>query len=332
MIDVDGSNAFVRSDGPDGCDGQTGSHVGAGGLTVGEGCGHIQLYAPGVPGCNFPACTSSGTVAPDPGRLADRITRAPIDHRYNCKGVYPFPAAEQIEPCPTPPAPHIDELNAIIGPSGTPPGYADPGLPCTIAGPPGTQFIVPPGNWHISCDPFEVRRDLIFTGGNVVFDGDVVIESSGRMAVNADPVTMAPATDAAIAYFRNGLIRKAGNGSLVLHNTMAYLDKTVELQVEGGAGSLVWVAPVSGRFDDLAMWSESALGHQLSGQAKLGLEGVFFAPYATVLYRGNGAQQQVAAQFVSRKLGTEGQGLLVVRPRFDRAVTIPRSPVTELIR
>lgn len=51
VIDVDGGDAFIRADGPEGCSGQLGTHSGAGGLTVGEGCGSIQVLAEGSPGC-----------------------------------------------------------------------------------------------------------------------------------------------------------------------------------------------------------------------------------------------------------------------------------------
>lgn len=62
------------------------------------------------------------------------------------------------------------------------------------------------------------------------------------------------------------------------------------------------------------------------------MEGAFFAPWARIIYSGNGAQQQVAAQFISRTLISAGQGLLVVRPNFDRAVLFPADPNTQLIR
>lgn len=61
------------------------------------------------------------------------------------------------------------------------------------------------------------------------------------------------------------------------------------------------------------------------------LEGVFFAPWARVTYQGNGVQQNVDAQFVVRKLSASGQGILVVRPRYERAVLFP-TVFTQLIR
>ena len=102
--------------------------------------------------------------------------------------------------------------------------------------------------------------------------------------------------------------------------------------MQGGTGTVAWTAPVGGPFDDLAMWSESAASHGFAGQASLELGGVFFAPWARIAYSGNGVQQQVEAQFISRTLSSSGQGLLVVRPAFNRSVLFPDVPRSRLIR
>ena len=138
-IDVDGSNAQIRADGPSGCPQQIGTHPGPAGTTTGEGCGIIQVLASGTPGCNAPACTSSGTVLPDPADLHRRVTRAPIDHHCNCKAGYAMPAGWEIRPCPDTPAPHVDDLIALLGGPAAPIGYTTStslGYPCSIEGPP----------------------------------------------------------------------------------------------------------------------------------------------------------------------------------------------------
>ena len=143
VIDIDCLNAIIRADGPAGCSQQTGTHVGPGGLLVGKGCGRIQVLAPGTPGCNPPACTSSGTVLPDPTALGRRVTRAPIDHRYNCKASYNFGVGWEIRPCPDTPDPKIDNLVTALGGAGTPPGYqtwTGLGHPCTVQGGPGNAI------------------------------------------------------------------------------------------------------------------------------------------------------------------------------------------------
>lgn len=339
VLDVDGGNAYIRADGPTGCPTETGAHIGAGGLTVGEGCGALRLLAPGTPGCNYPACTSSGTVAPDPSAGSERVTRAPVDHRFNCKAAYPMPVGWEIDPCPDAPAPYIDNLVAAYGGSGTTPAgfnsWTGAGYPCSVEGGPGTEIIAPAGDWHVDCDPFEVKRTAVFRDGDVIFEGDVVIEASGVLALNSKPAggfPYNPDSDAAIAYMRDGDLSKAGDGSLLLYNTMMYYSASSSITMSGGTGSLVWTGPQSGNFEALSMWSESSSTNQLAGQASLDLEGVFFAPWARIIYSGNGVQQQVAAQFISRTLSSAGQGLLVVRPNFDRAVLFPADPNTQLIR
>ena len=59
---------------------------------------------------------------------------------------------------------------------------------------------------------------------------------------------------------------------------------------------------------------------------------MFFVPDATIVYRGQGAQLQVAAQFISKKLRALGQGALAIRPVYDRAITIPNQTTSTLIR
>jgi hypothetical protein len=337
VLDVSGTNAYVRADGGAGCASELGTHIGAGGLVVGEGCGTIRILAPGTPGCNAPACVSSGTVAPDPQPLRERMTRAPVDHRYNCKATYPFPAGWEIEGCTDPPAAHIDSLVAAYGtPNTTPPHFdtwkGDAGLGCTI---PGGVVTLPAGNWRVDCNKLNVNGTVIFEGGNVIFDGDVSIASGGLLAINTDPsgsFPYSPASSEAIAYFRDGELKKAGGASLLLYNTTVYFSETSQLSMGGGTGTVSWTAPTSGDFDDLAMWSESPTNHGFAGQAGLELEGVFFAPWAEVAYSGNGSQNQVEAQFIARALSAGGNGRLVVRPTFDRAVLFPDIPRSKLIR
>ena len=335
VLDTDGANSIVRADGPAGCSGQSGSHTGPGGALVGEGCGIIQLLAGGTPGCNPPACTTSGTVLPDPTALGRRVTRAPIDHRYNCKASYAFPAGWEIRPCPDTPAPHIDNLVTALGGPGAPPGYKvwqGLGHNCTVEGPPGVVIPVN-GDVYVDCDPFIVRRGVHFTGGNVVFAADVIVEAGGILAINGeqggDPFT--PGLDAVEVMVRNGVLRKQGSASFVAHNSTVYLSPTSQLFIEGGAGTLVWTSPTTGRFANLALWSDSTIQHDLAGNALLDLEGVFFTPLARIVYRGNGLQHQIEAQFVARKLAVLGQGVLIVRPSFDSVVLIPDDIVT-LIR
>ncbi len=327
VLDVDGHNGFIRADGPANC---------AGELTPGsgEGCGEIRVLADGqpYPGCNQPACTSSGTVAPLPERLNRRITRAPVDHRYNCKpGGYNFGVGWEIDPCtkqpPTPP--YIDQLVAAYGVAGTVPGgFTTYTGPCVIN--PSTTITLS-GDTYVDCSPrLRINGEFIVTDGDLIIENGVSIQSSGTLSFNTPRLPDNPH----VFYLRDGELGKAGQANLYLHQTTVYMSETASLDLSGGSGELIWTAPEldSYKFDDLALWSEGSSVHDFSGQALLELEGVFFVPLGTVSYRGQGVQQQAAAQFIARKLSAGGKGLLIVSPEFDRAVRFPDALENQLIR
>jgi hypothetical protein len=343
VIDIDGSNAVLRADGPTGCDNQSGTHL-VKTLVAGDGCGRIKTLAPGAPGCNFPACTAGGGNLPNPlpTVLRGRLTRAPVDHRYNCKADYtiidgsiawatePLTVANQqdIRECTDIPAPHIDDLIAAVGETGTPSGFqtwTGAGYPCTVQGPPSTTILVPAGDWHIDCPAFVNMRTVVFQGGNVVFEGSVDIESSAILAINATPGTYAAVDPETWVFLRSGRFSKAGDAVLIMNNTFLYASKSAHIEMAGGNGALTWVAPDQGVFDDLALWGDSPTTHLWAGQADLTLEGAFFTPFAKAEYAGTAGQNQVRAQFIADSLHARGQGTLIVSPEHGRAVEFPRA-------
>jgi hypothetical protein len=186
--------------------------------------------------------------------------------------------------------------------------------------------IIESGDWWIDCPALRLNSPVVITDGNVVFDGDVDIRAQGSLTV-ANPIS-APGW----AFLRGGELKKAGQASVAFAYTMVYASATSNVSLTGGSGSLIWIAPDSGDFDDLALWSDSPLDHKWAGQASLDMEGVFFTPLATVIYTGQGTQQQVNAQFIADKLKAGGNGVLVIAPEFGRAVSFPVEPQTTLIR
>jgi Flp pilus assembly protein TadG len=348
VINVSGANPIIRADGPAGCSNQTGMYS-LGGLTAGEGCGRVQTLAPGTPGCNFPACSPGGgtnTPNPDPTALPARLTRAPVDHRYNCQAGYDTldPALEwatsalkvgneqDIDDCADAASndPHIHDLIRDVGETGWPTGFTNQWTDtysCTTAASDPPISVI--GDWWVDCPGpgFRINSTVVFADGNVVFDGDVDIRSDGALAVvntSASPGWV---------FLRDGELKKAGQASLTLAYTMVYASETSSVSLSGGnSGSLTWIAPASGDFDDLALWSDSAEPHRWAGQANLDMEGVFFTPLALTQYTGQGSQLQVNAQFIADKLSAGGQGILVVAPEFTRAVQFPVEPQSILIR
>lgn len=360
VIDLDGSNSILQADGPAGCRQQFGSDYTFAGLAAGAGCGQILTLAPGTPGCNLPSCSIGGggrSPLPEPTSLPSRLTRAPIDYRFNCKANYttlsppsigwatdPLTAANEqdIAACPdaATDSPHIHKLIDFVGASGAPPGFqrwSNTGYPCSANS--ATPPLVIAGNWYIDCAHFKINSTVVFTGGNVVLAGDVSIDASGTLAVNttatdpAEPATYAAATPEAWVFVRDGVFKKSGQGSLYLNNTTVYLSRQSALDLAGAStGTLRWVAPNQGEFDDLALWSDSPDRHKFAGQVALSLEGTFLAPLAAIDYVGNGSQSQVRAQFIARSLRAGGNGALVVAPEFGRAVGFPADPTSEIIR
>lgn len=335
-INVDGSNAVVQADGPPGC---------AGALDAfGSGCGVIETFAPGPPGCVMPACSSTGAVNPPPAQADRRVTRAAVDHRWNCKSTYP--AGYDIEGCfnagfvP----PYIDQLTTAITGAGIPSGYRSytaAGHPCNV--PPASVVTIPTDNWVVDCG-LNVNGRLTFLGGNIVFNQDVSIQSSGRLDINqANTGTYTwidrsnldatkSSSDAAFIYLRAGQIKKTGQASIYMNSTLVYLAAGSKLDISGGSGALVWTSPNTGPFENLALWSDSTLTNKLGGQTNLTMTGVFFAPLATLSYTGNGNQIQIGAQYIVRKLSVGGQGQLILAPTSANAVAFPRPWPTVLIR
>lgn len=345
-IDIDGNNALIRADGPAGC-------PNADPPDTGDGCGFIETLAPGTPGCNWPACTAGGAGPnnpnPDPTALAARITRAPLDHRYNCRSDYSVALPPEIAWAASPlttaneqnipgcedGAAEIHNLIASVGELGSPgPGWTPWSSihgDCTVD--PGENL--PPINGDVWVDicPTELSiKDPVTIRGSLVVDGDLAITSStGHLTINNN-------NDPGFVFMRDGVIRKDGQASLSLLETMVYVSKTSRVQMDGGSGgNLTWIAPDDEDypFDDLALWSDSEITaetHFWAGQANLVMEGVFFVPIVTVEYAGQGEQQQTRAQFIADKLHARGQGLLEVAPIVGRAVDLFAVPRTVLIR
>ena len=101
--------------------------------------------------------------------------------------------------------------------------------------------------------------------------------------------------------------------------------------IVGGTGGLVWTAPLGQGidplavlFEDLALWSEAPLEHQIGGQAGNTLTGTFFTPMSNpFVLTGQGGQFQTDAQFLTRRLEVKGQGEVRMKPDPTRQTLIP---------
>ena len=264
---------------------------------------------------------------PQPQAITRRITRAPIDWRYNCKASYPeYPltltssGGVPIDPCPHAPAPHIDNLIATYGGSGSPPGSFHQwttmsGNTCSPS-----EDVEVNGNWWVDCPGGGLivnGVDVTFRGGDVVFDGPIDVRSDGRLFINPD------GDSDRFVYVRQGDLLKGAQSRIELLRTFVY-QADGRIALVGGDGGLVWTAPLGGDFEDLALWSEKQVDFVIGGQAGNTLTGTFFTPMAVPFTLvGQAGQFQTDAQFLTRRLEVGGQGEVLMFPDPSRQTLIP---------
>jgi hypothetical protein len=289
----------------------------------------------------------------------NRVTRAPIDHRYNCKSDYP---GLDIVGCPgaatNPGSNYIDQLrahhgafqNASIPTSAAflgggfnvyPADYGGttPTNPCVFNS--ATTVTLPAGNWFINCPNTGGSGNTpgfrMNNGGAVFEAGPGEIVFAGSLDLGSGTFTIGSNSQQSILYVRPFSSSQGGNieqndVAVTLRNTFVYLQDGAFV-AGGNSGPIFWVAPDDDNFvfDDLALWSDSTYLHQVGGQGNVELEGTFFMPNAQFRYGGQGAQQQARAQFVASKLDFAGQGALIMEPDPERSTAVAITGVT-LIR
>ncbi len=296
-----------------------------------------QLYYPDDISDPLEPAVSYFRMFPRPFPTSRRITRAPIDWRYNCKTGYPeydldTPGSGGVPVADCPEAatrlPHIDILRAQFGGAasiGIPPaGYAQWTTTHDCSYQPADPDVIATGDWWIDCPGgLTIKNNVTFSGGSIIADGPIEV-GGGSLTINAG----APADE--IVYLRSGRLYKVAQAALSMEQTFVYLaDGWIDFG--GGDGALTWTAPIggttnvaAGRFEDLALWSESRLVHKLGGQAGNQLEGTLFTPNADpFVLTGQSGQFQTAAQFLTRRLEVKGQGEVAMHPDPDRITLIP---------
>lgn len=268
---------------------------------------------------------TNGRLSPRPVP-GERVTRRPIDWRYNCRSDNFCPWTDSSDP-------YIDELRAFVGTTGAPPGFqtypADvPGASCGIPSSGSPLTLV--GDWFIDCDGpqgFKFAVPVTITGGNVVFAGDVRVGgTTGELRINEGS-----STDRWIYFRSGGEFIKDAQSTVVLDRVLAYIDDG-RINLGAGDGPLTWISPEGGNFEDLALWSESPKLHVLGGQANVNVVGTFFIPLAgstsdpdagPFTYNGQGDQVMDQAQFVVYRMEVKGQGTLNMTVDPERSTLIP---------
>jgi hypothetical protein len=267
---------------------------------------------------------TAARLSPTPTPASRRIGRSPIDWRWNCSPTGLDGTGGTSDDCRFGRPAYVNLLRTSIGTTGAPAGfgtYPRAGQPddrCQTQ-PSDPAINLPSGNWWINCPSgFRITNQATFGSGTFVFQNGLEVGSSGSLTIN-----QGTNVDSTI-YLRNGDVTKDAQASLIMERTFVYINGG-RIIMGAGTGTLRWVAPISGNFEDLALWSESAAQHDLGGQATLRIEGVFFTPNSDPFtYTGQSTQEQrVNAQFVTRRMDVGGQGTLRLQPTADRVAVLP---------
>ena len=275
--------------------------------------------------------TGGTCVSPKPTPASQRITRNPLDWRWNCQQNGRDGLVGTTDDCKfyDTQQPYLNQLKSLIGVTGVPSGYSvyprpgNSGDSCHLP-PSAGNITLGSGDWYVDCPGgFDVANTFKFVDSNVVFAGGVDVNSSGSLEVNQSAGNGDAAAKDGFVYIRSGDLTKGAQSTLKMTREFVYLANG-KFSLGGGAGPLTWTAPTHGDFEDLALWSESTQQHDLGGQSNVTVEGVFFTPNANPFnFSGQGGQTQANAQFITRKLVVTGQGTLVMTPNPDRAIILP---------
>ena len=316
--------------------------------------GEIRLFAKSrwATACVIPACdpadVQDGRLAPTPIHIPRRATRAPVDHRWNCKTGYPaydvgtsgYPGLE-IPDCVTAAEvpPYMDMLTTLVGTAGAPAGFGTYPRPatsdsCNVAG----AVVLPAGNWFVNCNTLTVSggNSITFPGGNVVTKGGISSTGTGTVRINnANPSNLLPATclppvggtmctssssNAAWLYMRSGDLDIKGS-FFATHTLVHFRNGLIKLT---GGGSFTWTAPTEGPFAGLAAWAEKPGAYDVAGGGNVTMAGAFFTPFANPMnITGGGIWDVKGAQFISRRLTASGSANLTMAPNPISALTLP---------
>lgn len=292
---------------------------GQGSITAGE----IALWA--LADGDATSAYSNGLLSPAPIASSAPVGRTGMDWRYNCS---------PSNGCPTGDPAHIDDMVALWGGSGAPlpaPSFTrwtTSGRSCSPSG----ATVVPAGSWYIDCGPsgLSTNGSITFQGGDVVSDGPITATGSGGLRVNCADNNIndliAPATCAtnppapSILYLRSGDL--VDNGDVELRETTVYL-RTGKVTFSGNR-SLTWTAPddPTYKFDDLLVWTTSTADMKITGNTTMVLEGIVFAPNATLELTGSTGGQALGSQIFAKRGKLTGGAQLLLAPREDRILQV----------
>jgi hypothetical protein len=278
--------------------------------------------------------SGGGTLDPEPkaGRL---ITRAPIDHRYNCQDAYaagepydPIPDQIPIDPCvgdDTPSSSYIaalhtevEDVASAVALGATPTGWTvEDDCSGSYAGSAGAARL------YLDCSVTDELELSNFE--HVIINGGINLNGDELRIVNTPD-------EATVLVIRNGDIRFRGGGSgIILRNVFTY-HVNGRWNLAGDPDRLLMEAPldpddafgddecgaselpVGQCFAPLAYWANTTSEHRIRGGATGGIIGTVFTPNATVDINPDQASPGACEGTVTwDDLGAEPEGSLNLR-------------------
>lgn len=279
----------------------------------GADAGNLRTYNPARVPANL-------NPEPIPGPL---ITRAPVDHLFNCMTTYPAfssthtwspsRAGQPIDGCPAAaesPArpPYIERLRTALSPVNTAADATARGYgvfqQADCNGASGAYTPADFGGSQIlfmDC-PISGGQRLTAAGAGLELNGfshiifrDGLQFDSGTIRINGPT----------IVYIRAGGLDASG-ASLRMRDVFAYIDAPdgvtgERVRTSGSSDTLAWQAPLdatpcatyttglppAGCFTPLALWSNATAQNELAGNGNGGIIGSFFTPNGTFRFRGS---------------------------------------------
>jgi hypothetical protein len=246
----------------------------------------------------------------------DLVTRALVDHRFNCQptgygsAVYEPSSAQPIDACETDPAspPYMQYLHQwLASGTGVPDAdgtwhEADPAICDKNA---GAQSISGHSRVFIDCS-----GSGNFEPDDVTITGASYVVVNGRLNMgNQESLTITgPSPQGTVLVLRNGDFNRTG-GDLKLKDVFTY-NVAGRLDLRGTDGAIWWKGPdkltpeqlpacmpTPGRptascFGPLAYWGNSTADSDIRGEAKGGVIGTLFTPNAKTVLRGGQSVDQ----------------------------------------
>lgn len=250
------------------------------------------------------------------------VTKTPIFRRYNCSAVTVTPRNCNT----TTNSALLDLRNAGYGTALTASAVGWRTNPLLFANYPGLLFpgatcASPPpaiaGNVLVNCPSFNVNSTVAFTGGDVIFAGNVHIGSGGNLQIGT------PARDTVVAIRgTTGLTTSSNNWQFDFKRTFVYQMGNGRIDLKNGVRT-AWSSPLTGNIFGLLYWSDGTGLHELGGNGQLIWDGVFYQGNATLALSGTTDINATNVQLWVNRIAVEtGAATVTLAPNPNTGIRV----------